>query len=69
MYPPEPAIRAVTIRALREGCEVIGIRRGWLGWSTLSAKRTMQRENFQHCRRIWSTGRAAPAVRLHTSRH
>lgn len=26
-----PAIRAVTIRALREGFEVIGIRRGWLG--------------------------------------
>ena len=26
-----PAIRAVTIRALREGCQVIGIRRGWEG--------------------------------------
>ncbi len=26
-----PAIRAVTIRALREGHEVIGIRRGWAG--------------------------------------
>jgi 6-phosphofructokinase 1 len=26
-----PAIRAVTIRALREGCQVIGIRRGWAG--------------------------------------
>ena len=26
-----PAIRAVTIRALREGCRVIGIRRGWAG--------------------------------------
>jgi 6-phosphofructokinase len=26
-----PAIRAVTIRALREGFEVIGIRRGWAG--------------------------------------
>src|SRR5258708_11742693 len=26
-----PAIRAVTFRALREGCEVIGIRRGWAG--------------------------------------
>jgi len=25
-----PAIRAVTIRALREGYDVIGIRRGWL---------------------------------------
>jgi 6-phosphofructokinase 1 len=26
-----PAIRAVTIRALREGYDVIGIRRGWAG--------------------------------------
>ncbi|NCU32929.1 MAG: phosphofructokinase, partial [Candidatus Moranbacteria bacterium] len=26
-----PAIRAVTIRALREGYKVIGIRRGWAG--------------------------------------
>ncbi|HUU50448.1 MAG TPA: 6-phosphofructokinase [Nitrospinota bacterium] len=26
-----PAIRAVTIRALREGCQVIGINRGWGG--------------------------------------
>jgi len=26
-----PAIRAVTIRAIREGYQVIGIRRGWSG--------------------------------------
>ena len=26
-----PAIRAVTIRALREGYKVIGIKRGWAG--------------------------------------
>ena len=26
-----PAIRAVTIRALREGYEVVGLRRGWAG--------------------------------------
>src|SRR5579862_1867983 len=26
-----PAIRAVTIRAVREGYEVIGVRRGWAG--------------------------------------
>ena len=26
-----PAIRAITIRALREGFQVIGIRRGWAG--------------------------------------
>ena len=26
-----PAIRAITIRALREGYRVVGIRRGWAG--------------------------------------
>ena len=26
-----PAIRAVTVRALREGYKVIGLRRGWAG--------------------------------------
>ncbi|KAB2866434.1 MAG: phosphofructokinase, partial [Bacteroidales bacterium] len=26
-----PAIRAITIRALREGFSVIGLRRGWAG--------------------------------------
>src|SRR5207248_5153324 len=26
-----PAIRAITIRALREGYQVVGIRRGWAG--------------------------------------
>jgi 6-phosphofructokinase len=26
-----PAIRAVTIRAIREGYKVIGLRRGWAG--------------------------------------
>ena len=30
-----PAIRAVTIRALREGYHVIGLRRGWAGISEL----------------------------------
>ncbi len=30
-----PAIRAVTIRAIREGYEVIGIRRGWAGLITM----------------------------------
>lgn len=29
-----PAIRAVTIRALREGYKVIGIKRGWGGLLT-----------------------------------
>jgi 6-phosphofructokinase 1 len=30
-----PAIRAVTIRALREGYQVIGLRRGWLGIASI----------------------------------
>ena len=30
-----PAIRAVTIRALREGYRVLGIRRGWRGLTDL----------------------------------
>ena len=30
-----PAIRAVTIRALREGYQVVGLRRGWLGAITI----------------------------------
>jgi len=32
-----PAIRAVTIRATREGYKVIGIRRGWAGLVDTSA--------------------------------
>jgi ATP-dependent phosphofructokinase / diphosphate-dependent phosphofructokinase len=38
-----PAIRAVTIRALREGYQVIGIRRGWLG--SISIVRDEQADN------------------------
>jgi len=38
-----PAIRAVTIRALREDYQVIGIRRGWLG--TISILRDEQADN------------------------
>ena len=30
-----PAIRAVTIRAIREGYKVIGLRRGWAGITEL----------------------------------
>jgi 6-phosphofructokinase 1 len=43
-----PAIRAVTIRAIREGYEVIGIRRGWAGLVDLvRAKDYDNRDNFQ----------------------
>ena len=43
-----PAIRAVTIRALREGYQVIGIRRGWLGSiSIVRDEQTDNSDNFQ----------------------
>jgi ATP-dependent phosphofructokinase / diphosphate-dependent phosphofructokinase len=43
-----PAIRAVTIRALREGYKVIGIRRGWAGLvDTIRDKDADNSNNFQ----------------------
>jgi ATP-dependent phosphofructokinase / diphosphate-dependent phosphofructokinase len=43
-----PAIRAVTIRALREGYQVVGIRRGWQGAiSILRDDHADNSENFQ----------------------
>ena len=43
-----PAIRAVTIRALREGYQVIGIRRGWKGAIEIVREKDYDnRENFQ----------------------
>jgi len=41
-----PAIRAVTIRALREGYQVIGIRRGWGG--LVDMVRDKQADNGEH---------------------
>jgi ATP-dependent phosphofructokinase / diphosphate-dependent phosphofructokinase len=44
-----PAIRAVTLRALREGYEVIGIRRGWAGLVDLVREEKYDNSNnFQH---------------------
>ena len=43
-----PAIRAVTIRALREGWKVIGIRRGWAGLiDVIRDKKADNSNNFQ----------------------
>ena len=43
-----PAIRAVTIRAIREGYQVIGIRRGWAGVVELIRdKKTDNSNNYQ----------------------
>ncbi len=44
-----PAIRAVTLRALREGYEVIGFRRGWGGLvDTIRDEKHDNSNNFQH---------------------
>ena len=44
-----PAIRAITIRALREGYRVVGIRRGWAGLVDYNARRRTPttRDNVQ----------------------
>jgi len=43
-----PAIRAVTIRAVREGYKVIGLRRGWAGITELVCdKKADNSDNFQ----------------------
>ena len=65
-----PAIRAVTIRALREGFEVVGIRRGWGGMiDIIPDKHADNSQNFQILteeivNRIGRTG----GTFLHTSR-
>jgi 6-phosphofructokinase 1 len=43
-----PAIRAITIRALREGYQVIGVRRGWAGLvDIIRDKKANNSENFR----------------------
>ncbi|MDD2196054.1 MAG: 6-phosphofructokinase [Bacteroidales bacterium] len=65
-----PAIRAVTIRALREGYQVVGIRRGWAG--LIEIVRDKDADN-SHCYECLTEGRVNKAFRtggtfLHTSR-
>lgn len=65
-----PAIRAVTIRALREGYQVVGIRRGWAG--LIEIVRDKDADN-SHCYEWLTEGRVNKAFRtggtfLHTSR-
>src|SRR5438270_3622243 len=65
-----PAIRAVTIRALREGYQVVGLRRGWLG--AISILRDKHADNSEHIQILTEeivdrTGRAGGTF-LHTSR-
>jgi 6-phosphofructokinase len=65
-----PAIRAVTIRAIREGFRVIGIRRGWKGLiACIRDKKLPQEESYQvlteeTVNRVGRTG----GTFLHTSR-
>ncbi len=40
-----PAIRAVTIRAIREGYKVIGIRRGWAGLTDITREKDADNSN------------------------
>ncbi len=65
-----PAIRAVTIRALREGYQVIGLRRGWAGiMEIIRDKDADNSNNFQHLTED-AVNRAARTggTFLHTSR-
>jgi 6-phosphofructokinase 1 len=65
-----PAIRAVTIRAIREGFRVFGIRRGWRGLvSCEREKKQPQEESFQRLTEeiVNKAGRTGGTF-LHTSR-
>ena len=65
-----PAIRAVTIRALREGCQVIGIRRGWAGLIDMIREKDYDNsENYQTLSEdlVNHAGRTGGTF-LHTSR-
>ncbi|MFQ5738525.1 MAG: 6-phosphofructokinase [Acidobacteriota bacterium] len=65
-----PAIRAITFRALREGYQVIGIRRGWAGLVDLVPDKSA--DNSAHCQILTEeivnrAGRTGGTF-LHTSR-
>ena len=65
-----PAIRAVTIRAIHEGYDVIGIRRGWAG--LIEINRDKDAENVECCQTLTEeivnkVGRTGGTF-LHTSR-
>jgi len=65
-----PAIRAITIRALREGYKVIGLRKGWAGLIEISReKKTEQSQYYQELTEdiVNKAGRTGGTF-LHTSR-
>jgi len=66
-----PAIRAITIRALREGYQVVGLRRGWAGVTELIRdKKADNQHNFEILteERVNKMGRTGGTF-LHTSRN
>ncbi len=65
-----PAIRGVTIRALREGYQVIGLRRGWAGVSSIIRdKKADNSENFIYLtEEIVNRAARTGGTFLHTSR-
>ena len=65
-----PAIRAVTIRALREGYQVIGLRRGWGGLIDLVREKDADNSDNYQILTEESVGRAGRTggTFLHTSR-
>lgn len=65
-----PAIRAITIRALREGFEVIGIRCGWMGLVDMIRDKNADNTEFYEIlteTRVNKSGRSGGTF-LHTSR-
>nr|HQU59530.1 6-phosphofructokinase [Saprospiraceae bacterium] len=65
-----PAIRAITIRALREGYDVVGLRRGWGGViDIIRDKKADNSNNFQYLTKeiVNRAGRTGGTF-LHTSR-
>ena len=65
-----PAIRAITIRAIREGFRVVGIRRGWKGLiSCVRDAKLHQEDCFQRLTEeiVNKAGRTGGTF-LHTSR-
>ena len=65
-----PAIRAVTFRALREGYDVVGLRRGWAGLVDIVRDKLHDNsDNFQHLteEEVNRAGRTGGTF-LHTSR-
>ena len=65
-----PAIRAVTIRALREGYQVVGLRRGWAGiMELIRDKKADNQYNYEILteERVNKQGRTGGTF-LHTSR-